>query len=55
MTEELQALKKTPTWDLVDLPRGKSAIGCKWVYKIKTKTDGIIERYKTRFVAKRFT
>ena len=31
MTEELQALEKTHTWDLVYLPHSKSAIGCKWV------------------------
>ena len=48
MIEELQALEKTHTWDLVDLPRGKSAISCKWVYKIKTKSDGTIEWYKAR-------
>ena len=36
MKEELDALHKIGTWDLVDLPSGKSAIGCKWVYKIKT-------------------
>ena len=36
MKEELDALHKTETWDLVDLPSRKSAIGCKWLYKIKT-------------------
>ena len=40
MKEELDALHKTETWDLVYLPSGKSAIGCKWVYKIKTQSDG---------------
>ena len=45
-------MEKTHTWDLVDLPRGKSVIGCKWVYKIKTKSDGTIEQYKARLVAK---
>jgi hypothetical protein len=52
MTEELQALEKTHTWDLVDLPHGKSVIGCKWVYKTKTKSNSSIERYKTRLIAK---
>ena len=36
MKEELDALHKTGTWDLVDHPSGKSIIDCKWVYKIKT-------------------
>ena len=55
MKEELDALHKTRTWDLVDLPSGKSAIGCKWVYKIKTRSDGIVDRYKARLVARRIT
>ncbi|GFY82953.1 hypothetical protein Acr_02g0011930 [Actinidia rufa] len=43
MTEELQALDRTHTWDLVDLPPGKSIIECRWVYKIKTRADGTVE------------
>jgi hypothetical protein len=40
MDEELSALRKTDTWDLVPLPPGKSVVGCRWVYKIKTNSDG---------------
>ncbi|KAK9165670.1 hypothetical protein Scep_000861 [Stephania cephalantha] len=55
MFEELCALEKTHTWDLVDLPSRKTPIGCKWIYKIKTRSDGSIVRYKARIVAKGFT
>ena len=55
MKEELDALLKTGTWDLVDLPAGKSDIGCKWVYKIKTRSDGTVDHYKAHLVAKGFT
>uniref|UniRef100_A0A2N9G3P5 Integrase catalytic domain-containing protein n=1 Tax=Fagus sylvatica TaxID=28930 RepID=A0A2N9G3P5_FAGSY len=55
MDDELDALHKTHTWDMTTLPPGKSAVGCKWVYKIKTRADGSVERYKARLVARGFT
>lgn len=55
MKEELSALHQTHTWDLVLLPAGKTVVGSRWVYKIKTKSDGSIERHKARLVAKGFT
>ena len=38
-----------------DSPSGKSMVGCKWIYKIKTRSDGSIERYKAHLVTKDFT
>ena len=55
MKEELDALTKNHTWDLVILFPRKFVVGCKWIYKIKTRFDGSIERYKARLVAKCFT
>lgn len=55
MQEELRALESNNTWDIVAMPKDKTTIGCKWVYKIKRKSDGTIERYKARLVAKGYT
>ena len=43
MVEEMQALSKNNTWELVSLPSGKKPEGCKWVLTIKQKADGTIE------------
>ena len=40
---------------MVNLPPGQSVVGCRCVYKIKTKADGSVERYKACLVAKGFT
>ncbi|GKA38963.1 putative RNA-directed DNA polymerase [Tanacetum coccineum] len=55
MKKEIHALESSGTWTLEDLPEGKRAIDLKWVYKIKYKPNGEIERYKARLVAKGFT
>jgi len=53
MEEEMNSLYKNDTWELTELPKGKKAIGCKWVY---AKKQGYLKenmvRYKARLVAK---
>uniref|UniRef100_A0A2N9I1B8 Retrovirus-related Pol polyprotein from transposon TNT 1-94 n=1 Tax=Fagus sylvatica TaxID=28930 RepID=A0A2N9I1B8_FAGSY len=55
MKEEMNSMKSNGVWDLVELPNGVKAIGCKWVFKTKKDSLGNIERYKARLVAKGFT
>jgi hypothetical protein len=55
MKEEMNSMKSNQVWDLVELPNGVKAIGCKWVFKTKKDSLGNIERYKARLVAKGFT
>jgi hypothetical protein len=54
MDSEYHALQKNKTWHLVSPQQGRNIIDCKWVYKIKRKADGSLDRYKARLVAKGF-
>lgn len=55
MNKELQALESNQSWIIMDKPVDITPIGCKWVYKVKRKADGSLERYKARLVAKGYT
>nr|KYP37026.1 Retrovirus-related Pol polyprotein from transposon TNT 1-94 [Cajanus cajan] len=55
MNDELQAMGQNQTWSIVSLPIGKTPISCRWIYKIKHKLDGTVEKYKARLVARRFS
>ena len=52
MQEEIEALHKNKTWELVSLPRGRKVIGNKWVYKIKRDDNDQVKRYCVRLVMK---
>jgi hypothetical protein len=54
INDEFGALQKNRTWHLVLAKSGANVIDCKWVYKIKRKSDDTIDRYKARLVAKGF-
>lgn len=54
MNEEFQALLKNKTWLLIPPRAGLNVIDCKWIFKLKRKADGSIDRYKARLVAKGF-
>ncbi|CAM8960752.1 unnamed protein product [Rhodiola kirilowii] len=55
MDKEIKALESNNTWVLVDLPKDKTLVDCKWIYKIKYLSDGSVERFKARLVARGFT
>ena len=55
MQEETSNLENRGTWDIVPRPSGKRLVSNKWVFKIKTRADGSVERYKARLVARGFS
>lgn len=55
MTTEYNSLIKNNTWNLVELPKDRKAIKCKWVFRTKNDENGNIIKYKARLVAKGFS
>ena len=55
MQEELNMIEKNNTWELVDRPTHKKAIGVKWVYRTKLNSDGSVNKHKARLVVKDYT
>ena len=51
----MKSLRDNHTWDRVELPRDRKNVESKWIYKVKIKSDGSIERYKARLVAQGYT
>ena len=54
MSQELEAMEATGTWEVVTRHPQSFPITYKWIYKVKTKSDGSVERCKARLVAQGF-
>lgn len=52
MNTKIIALEKNHTWEVTSLPTGKKPIRCKWLFNVKLKANGVVDRYKARVVAK---
>jgi hypothetical protein len=55
MDRKIATLEEAGTWITVPRPTDKNIVGSRWVYRIKRKADGSIEKYKARLVAQGFT
>jgi hypothetical protein len=55
MINEYDSVLANGTWNLVDFPHDVNPIDSKWVYRVKYKPNGKIDKYKARLVAKGFS
>ncbi|CAI7812671.1 unnamed protein product [Closterium sp. NIES-54] len=56
MDKELKALQERNTWKVVPIgvARNKTILAGKWVFHVKTKADGTIDKFKARWVVRGF-
>ena len=54
MKEELKAIERNKTWELIVLPQNKKSISVRWVFKIKLKPNGSVSKNKSRLVSRGF-
>nr|GFD24618.1 zinc finger, CCHC-type [Tanacetum cinerariifolium] len=52
--DKMDSIMGNNTWVLVDLPPGCKPLGCKWIFKIKLKVNGTIEKFQARLVIQGF-
>ncbi|TYK26089.1 putative mitochondrial protein [Cucumis melo var. makuwa] len=48
LRKEMKALEKNNTWEICTLPKGQKPVACKWVFTLKYKIDGTLDRHKAR-------
>ena len=52
---EISTLIANGTWELVELPQDAKVVQSGWVFKVKLNPDNIVERYRSRLVAKGYS
>ncbi len=55
MQEEMRSIHTNNTTELVPRPPGCHTVGARWLFKIKYKADGSINKYKAQWVAKGYS
>jgi hypothetical protein len=55
MKDEIKSMSTNEVWDLEKIPKGAKTVSCKWVYKTKYDSQGNIDKFKARLVAKEYT
>ena len=51
----MRAMLQNDTRDIIDLPKGQKSVGCRWVFRLKYRVDGTLNRHKVRLVARGYT